>query len=255
MRLFYAFDPQPTGHPTVLLLHGLGANYSCWTPQFPALIQAGFRPLAPDLPGFGASAYDGRGWNFPRLARLLANWLQEIDVENAHVVGLSMGGVLAQQFAHDFPQRVGKLVLVSTFAVLRPDSLAGWWYFLQRLLAVLFLGPQAQAQLVARRVFPRPEQALLRQMFLETIAHADQRAYRSAMRALATFDSRPWLGQISAPTLVITGERDTTISPKQQQLLAGGIPGAQQVVIEGAGHAVNIDQPDSFNRHLLEFLL
>lgn len=255
MRLFYAFDPHPTGHPTVLLLHGLGADSSCWTLQFSALIQAGFRPLAPDLPGFGASPYDGRGWNFPRLARLLAEWLQGLEVENVHVVGLSMGGVLAQQFAHDFPQQTGKLVLVSTFAVLRPDSLAGWWYFLQRLLVVLFFGPQAQAQFVARRVFPHPKQALLRQMFLETISHADRRAYRLAMRSLATFDSRPWLGKISAPTLVITGEKDTTISPKQQQLLARSIQGAQQVVIPNAGHAVNIDQPDAFNRLLLEFLL
>ena len=66
MTNLHYLDPNPSGSPAVLLLHGLGANGSSWTLQFDALIEAGFRPIAPDAPGFGESPYDGKGWSISR---------------------------------------------------------------------------------------------------------------------------------------------------------------------------------------------
>ena len=238
----------------MLLLHGLGATGASWTPQLPALTGAGFRPLAPDATGFGDSPYDGQGWSVRRAAAQMAELLHDLETGPAHIVGLSMGGVIAQQFARDFPQLTKKLVLVSTFAALRPEALSGWFYFLRRTLAVTFLGLPAQARVVARRVFPAPDQAALRDLLVTTISRADPRAYRLAMRSLGLFDSRKWLHQIMVPTLVITGADDTTVSPERQRILADGIPGARQFVLPGAGHAVSVDRVDEFNRLLLEFL-
>ncbi len=254
MTRLHFLDPNPGGSPAVLLLHGLGANGSMWTLQFDDLIAAGYRPLAPDAPGFGDSPYDGRGWNFRRVAADLAALLRELQTGPAHVVGLSMGGVIAQQFALDYPDLVRKLVLVSTFAVLRPGNLSQWLYFFQRLVVVHLVGLEQQSKIVARRVFPAPGQESLREMAAAQIARADPRAYRAAMRHLGLFDSRRRLGEIRVPTLVITGERDTTVSPARQKMLADGIPGARQVVLPGGGHAVAIDQAGAFNRALLEFL-
>ncbi|MCS6992426.1 MAG: alpha/beta hydrolase [Anaerolineales bacterium] len=254
MTRLHVLDPHPAGSPAVLLLHGLGANGSMWTLQFDDLIAAGYRPLAPDAPGFGASPYDGRGWNFRRVAADLAGLLHELDTGPAHVVGLSMGGVIAQQFALDFPHLTRKLVLVSTFSVLRPGSLSQWLYFLQRLLVVHLVGLQQQSNLVARRVFPAPEQEALREMAAAQIARADPRAYRAAMRQLGLFDSRRRLKEIRVPTLVVTGGRDTTVSPARQTLLANAIPGARQVILSEGGHALAVDQAAAFNRVLLDFL-
>ena len=254
MTNIHFLDPNPTGRPAVLLLHGLGADGTSWTLQLPALAEAGYRPIAPDAPGFGASPYDARGWTVRRVAAQMAEMLDELQTGTVHVVGLSLGGVVAQQFAHDFPQLTKKLVLTSTFAVLRPDSLSGWLYFLRRALVVLTLGLRAQARLVAERVFPEPDQAPLRQLLIDTISNADPRAYRAAMRSLAWFDSRKWLGQLAIPTLVVTGADDSTVSPARQQPLVEGIPGARQVLIPHAGHAVAVDQAERFNRALLEFL-
>lgn len=247
-------DPNPSGSPAVLLLHGLGANRSMWTLQFDPLTQAGLRPIAPDAPGFGASRYDGRGWSFRRIAGQLADLLEELQTGPAHVVGLSMGGVLAQQFALDHPDLVRQLVLVSTFAVLRPTNLSQWWYFLRRAAAVFTFGPAKQAEIVARRVFPEPGQQALREMAAAQFAAADPRAYRAAMRSLGLFDSRRRLKQIKAPVLVVTGANDSTVSPGRQQVLVDGIPGAKQAIIPNAGHAVAIDQAEAFNRALLDFL-
>jgi pimeloyl-ACP methyl ester carboxylesterase len=254
MTSLHFLDPNPAGSPAVLLLHGLGSNGSMWRLQFEALVALGMRPIAPDVPGFGDSRYDGRGWSIRRVAKELADLLDELGTGPAHVIGLSMGGVIAQQFALDFPERVRKLVLVSTFCVLRPNSLSQWLYFFQRLVVVHLLGLERQSKLVARRVFPGPGQESLREMAAAQIASADPRAYRAAMRALGLFDSRRRLKQIRVPTLVITGAGDSTVSPARQKTLADGIPGARQVVIPDGGHAVAIDQEAAFNRVLLDFL-
>src|SRR5690242_2487693 len=109
-------DPNPTGARGVLLLHGLGVDASSWALQFAPLVEAGFRPLAPDIPGFGASRYDGRGWSLRRVAAGLAAWLDELAFGAVDVVGLSMGAAIAQQLVLDHPALVKKLLLASSFA-------------------------------------------------------------------------------------------------------------------------------------------
>lgn len=238
----------------VLLLHGLGANGSSWTLQFDPLVKAGFRPIAPDTPGFGASPYDGKGWTIQRSAAAMAELVQELVAIPAHVVGISMGGTIAQQIALDFPRLVNKLVLVNTFAILRPTRLSGWLYFLQRFILVHTLGLSTQAKFVAARIFPGEDQQVMRDLLIAQITQADPRAYRPAMRSLGLFNSTGRLDQIKTPTLVITGERDSTVPLASQRKLAGQILGAKHVFIPDAGHAVTIDQPDLFNKELLGFL-
>lgn len=254
MARLHFLDPNPPGAPAVLLLHGLGADGASWTLNLPALLEAGFRPIAPDAPGFGGSPYDGLGWTPARVAADLAALLDELGTGPAHVVGLSMGGVIAQQFARAYPHLVRKLVLVSTFSALRPDDLSGWLYFLRRMVAVNLFGLRTQARVVAGRIFPYAEQAPLREILVETICRADPRAYRAAMRALGLFDSRPWLAEIKAPTLVVAGSADTTVSLARQELLAKGIPAARQVIVQGGGHALPVDHAEEFNRILVGFL-
>jgi len=252
-RLNY-LDPTPEGTPAVLLLHGLGANGSSWTLQFEPLGAAGMRPIAPDAPGFGKSTYDGHGWNFKRVAADLAALLADLRTGPVHVVGLSMGGVIAQQLALDYPHLVRKLVLVSTFSVLQPQGLAQWLFFAQRALVVHAVGLKTQSAIVARRVFPDADQESLREMAEQQIASADPRAYRAAMRCLGLFNSRRRLAEIKAPTLVISGDKDTTVTPARQKILADEIRGARHIIIQGAGHAVAIDHFEAFNRELLGFL-
>ena len=254
MTELHFLDPNPKGLPTVLLLHGLGANAESWGFQLPVLSAAGFRPIAPDAPGFGASPSDRRGWTIPRVAAEVAGLLEELKSGPAHVVGLSMGGVVAQQLALDTPALVRKLVLVSTFAILRPGTVNGWMYFIERLILINTLGLPAQARAVARRIFPDPGKEQLREMLVETISQADPRTYRRAMVSLGLFNSVKRLREIKIPTLVVTGKEDSTVTPARQQALVTGIAGARQLLVERAGHAVPVDQPDIFNRELLGFL-
>jgi 3-oxoadipate enol-lactonase len=254
MSTLHFLDPDPKGSPAVLLLHGLGANGSSWTLQFDALMEAGFRPIAPDVPGFGKSPYDGKGWSISRVSNAMADLLIELEVGPAHVVGISMGGIIAQQLILDNPNMVRKLVLANTFSILRPKQLSGWFYFLQRFLLVHLLGLPTQAKFVAKRIFPGQDQQELRDLLVQQISQTDPRAYRATMRSLGLFNSSKRLSEITAPTLVITSDHDTTVPMDNQKFLVEHIQSAHQVVISNAGHAVTIDQPAAFNTALLEFL-
>lgn len=248
-------DHNPTGSATILLLHGLGATCDSWALQIPDLTLAGFRVLAPDARGFGKSTYPGGNARIADMARDMARLLGHLQIEEATVIGISMGGTLALQLALDHPHLVNSLVLVNTFASLRPDRLGVWFYFFLRFILVHTMGLPTQAKAVAQRIFPAPEQAAMRQVLIEQICQADPRGYRAAMRALALFDVAKRLGEIRCPTLVITGENDTTVSPKIQSILAEKIPTARQVVIPGAGHAASVEQPTMFNQVVLDFLM
>lgn len=253
LRIHY-LDLNPGAHKIALLLHGLGATCQSWRLQFPSLMASGYRILAPDARGFGKSSFPGGGTSVQAMAEDMAALLRYEKVARADVIGISMGGAIALQLALDYPQLVNRLVLVNTFATLRPKRVGVWAYFLLRFIIIHATGLPFQARMVARRIFPQPQQAYLRQELLDEIMQADPNGYRAAMRALAWFSVSKRLSEIRAPALVISGERDTTVPLEDQRKLAAGISTAEHVVIPGAGHAVTAEKPLEFNRALMDYL-
>ncbi|CAG1014699.1 3-oxoadipate enol-lactonase [Anaerolineales bacterium] len=252
VRLHY-LDENPDGQPTVLALHGLGATGESWRLQIPALTNVGLRVLAPDARGFGQSTYPGK-LSIAEMAADMARLIEALKVAPVSVVGISMGGTLALQLALDCPHLVSKLVLVNTFAHLRIQGLSQYAYYVLRFILVHTLGIPTQARTVTKRIFPHPDQESLRQELYAQIIQANPSAYRAALRALARFDATHRLGTLNVPTLVVTGDADTTVRPENQFNLAAGIRGAQHVIIPGGGHAVTAEKPAEFNRMLIEFL-
>ena len=251
----YYLERNPTGKQTVLLLHGLGASSNSWQLQIPALEQAGFRLLAPDIRGFGRSSHSKIRMSISAMAGDLSALMDCLEIRSAHVVGISMGGILALQLVLDYTDRVDKLVLINTFAKLRPRSPKTWLYFAWRFLLVYLVGFPSQARTVTKRIFPKPDQEALRQELYREIMQSDPSAYRSVMAALARFDVSKRLCEIQAPTLILTGESDTTVPPKDQAALLVGIHSARQICVPDAGHAMIAEQPEIFNHLLLDFLL
>jgi len=247
-------DPNSSANRAVLLLHGLGATGESWQLQFPDLITQGYRPIAPDSRGFGQTSFPGRYYGIKDMAADTAALLDHLEIEQANLVGISMGGTLAQQLTIDCPERVTSLMLVNTFACLRPDNLKLWWVMLLRMVMVHTIGIEKQAAWVAERLFPNPDEIELRSEFRSQVAQANPGGYRTAMRALARFDSRSHLANITTPTLIVTGDSDTTIPPRHQKILVENIPHAQQIVVPDAGHAVTVTHAVQFNQILLQWL-
>lgn len=247
-------SPQPGVDKSILLLHGLGVYGESWGYQAQALTQAGYRPFTPDLPGFGNSPAQGGYWSVRSSAEVMVRLMERERINRTVVCGLSMGGTVALKMALSWPDRVSGLVLINTFAALRPASVSEIAYFIRRGLRAYIVSPSSQAELVARRIFPYPEQAEWRVRLIESIRASNPNIYRQAMLSLARFDVSRQLGKICMPVMVITGANDTTILPRVQQAMAERIPGVQQHIIDGAGHGVIIDHVDEVNRLLLGFM-
>ena len=146
---FHYLDPNPTGEPVLLLLHGLGADSTSWGYQIPALMGAKMRPISVDLPGFGKSIYYGRNWKIRIIAGETADLVRSITSSTCTVVGISMGGTIALQLCLDYPELVERLVLVSTFANLRSEGVHQWVYLISRFIRANLRGVNAQAEMVA----------------------------------------------------------------------------------------------------------
>ena len=250
---------EPIARPPVLLLHGVGGGRQAWDDASSgtgaALAAAGFRALAVDFPGYGLSAtispYDLAG-----LADAVERLIDWLDCGPAVVVGHSMGGMVAQELLARAPQAVAMAVLASTSPAFGKPG--GDWQrdFLQSRFAPLDagLGMAGLAEpLVSSMVAPEMS-AARRAVAQAMMSGVPEATYRSAVAALVSFDRRAALPSIQVPTLVVTGELDRTAAPEVARRMAGFIPGAQFSVVPGAGHLLNIEQPEAFNRVLLDFV-
>ncbi len=179
--------------------------------------------------------------------------LDRLKIESVHVVGLSLGGAVAVQLAADAPERVRSLVAVNTFARLR-----GARGSLRRGMDRMWLAATGRMDELGRRVaaglFPHAGQEELRYLAAARLASNPPLTYVKLMVAIGRFDLRARLGKIRAPTLVIAGEQDTTVSVDCKLELAVGIPGARMEQFGGSGHATPLDSARRFNTVLLEFL-
>jgi 3-oxoadipate enol-lactonase len=246
------FETSGDGPPLVLL-HGLGSSQADWQLQTPVLAGS-FCVIAPDLRGHGKSDKPSGPYSIELFAGDVAAILTHLDVKQAHVLGVSMGGLVAQQLALDSPETVKSLVLINTFSHLVVSGLGAWLTVFRRILTMQFLSMARIGQLVARQLFPKPEQEMLRQITAQRWALNDRAAYRAAARAVWRFDVAGRLGEITCPTLIIAGENDTTVLAPHREALHQGIVGSRLVIIPDSTHATPVDQPEVFNRTVLEFL-
>ena len=250
----YFDDPAPENQKPVILLHGLGSDHSSWIYQSDMLTANGFRPIAVDIPGFGKSTYPYQHWTIRNVSMLVIKAVVDtMDCQPA-LVGLSIGGTIAQEIVRNRPEKINKLVLVSTFAKLRPSVRKTLPYLSKRFRQVITGDIRDQAVTVADRIFPEQDQGLFHEYLIDQIRHANPKTYRQAMIALAVFNSASWMRQWGGDTLVISGDSDTTVTLENQKRLARILKNAQFEVVPKAGHAVTIDQRDRFNQLLLNFL-
>jgi pimeloyl-ACP methyl ester carboxylesterase len=236
-----------------VLLHGLGSSSADWTYQLPAL-GARHRVIAPDLRAHGRSPRGQGRLTADVMAGDVAALLAGLALPPAHVVGLSLGGCVALVLALDHGARVRSLTLVNTFARPAPAGPRGALRFLARLGLLACAPMPVVAAHVARGLFPRPEQHELYLAAMASLARNPRWTYLAAIRGLMAFDVRHRLGEVRCPTLVVAGDRDTTVSLAAKRRLQRSIPGAQLCVVVDSGHVTPYDQIERFNALLLAFV-
>jgi pimeloyl-ACP methyl ester carboxylesterase len=235
------------GEPLVML-HGLGSAGSDWFPVTPGLAPF-YRLLLVDLRGHGQSSLARRSYSIAAMARDVEAVLDVEGIGQAYVLGLSLGGCVALQLTIAAPSRVRGLVLVNTFARLRHEGL--WRRRLARVRYAALGTMDDLARLVAGSLFGDP---VAQALAFDRLRRNDLGAIRRCMMAVARFDVRKQLPQITAPTLVLIGGRDRTVPRRCADELVSKLPHARLQVIPDAGHALPHEQPEAFTQAVRAFL-
>ncbi|MFC1936917.1 alpha/beta fold hydrolase [Chloroflexota bacterium] len=245
------YESQGQGSPLVMV-HGLGSSTRGWDYQVP-YFSKNYEVITYDVRGHGQSGKPRGPYRIEQFAADLAGLLDVLGRDSVHLVGISMGGWIAFQFALDYPQMLKSLVLVNTWADMRPKNFGEWRELLLRLVIFRLLSMRKIGENLAPRLFIKPEQEELRQVFIEQWAENDKRAYMAAFQSSVGWSVADRLDQITCPALVISADGDySTVESKQAYV--DKMPNAKLVVIEDSRHATPVERPDEFNQVLGAFL-
>jgi len=249
VQLYY--DDVGAGPPLVFV-HGLGSSSRDWAEQVDHFADE-YRVLRVDLRGHGRSDRGAGPYHMAQFARDLAVLLRRLDATPAHIVGLSMGGMVTLQLGADAPRLVRSLVVANSVADAELQTWHDVWFYLSRRTAVQVLGMRRVGKILARRLFVKPEQEDLRCEFVRRWAQNDKQAYLWSIDAIMGWSVWDRLSSITAPTLLLTVEHD--YSPvAEKNRIAAQMPRADLAVIEDARHALPVEKPDAFNAAVATFL-
>ena len=242
--------------PLAVFLHGIGGNRRNWTEQL-HVTSPEYHAAAWDMRGYGDSEdYDGP-LQIDDICSDLARVLDHFEAPAAHVVGLSMGGMVAQEFYRRHPQRTTTLVLCNTNAGVASDFTEEQRSEFVRLRRQPLLdGKEPRDLLPAMRATlfgstPPPGAVAAIEQSISSL-HKD--SYIKAVESIVSWDCSDMLHSIRVPTLLI-GSREDRVTPLEpMQAMHERIPGSEFHIIEGSGHLSNLERPQAFNDLLLKFL-
>ena len=236
----------------VMFLHAYPLNASMWDAQLEAVRGAGWSVIAPNFPGFGDAPQNGER-TLEAFADIALKALDQVGHDRAVIVGLSMGGYVALRLLERAPERIAGLVLSDTRAGADAPEAA------QKRLEAAERAEREGTGWIADAMLPNlvaPSASdAVKNTVRGLIARASAPGVAGAQRAMAARpDSRTLLAGVRVPTLVLVGSGDTLTPLAESVLMADAIPDAQLEVIPNAGHLSSLEQPEAFNRALLDFL-
>jgi 3-oxoadipate enol-lactonase len=253
-EIFYV-DAGISKADPIVLIHGFPFSHEMWDPQIEAL-QKRFRVIAYDLRGHGKSGVDDGQYTLEFFVDDLLGLLDYLGIERAVLCGLSMGGYIALRAIERNPERVRGLILADTQA--RADSNAAKLRRATAIKSVKAMGVRAYAEDFVKSVFA-PQTLTSNKVEVEKIKRIIQSnsslGICGASLALASrTDTTEALPSIKIPTLILAGEHDTLTPPSASHEMHKMIPNSEIHVIPNAAHLSNLENPEEFNKHLLDFL-
>jgi 3-oxoadipate enol-lactonase len=241
----------PAHAPVVLLTGSLGSTLEMWDPQVPALTEH-FRVVRYDHRGHGKSPVVPGPFDLADLGADALALLDRLEVARAHVVGLSLGGMVAMWLAAHAPDRVDRVGLLCTSSMLGPAST-----WTDRAATVRAEGTRAVAGTVLERwftpAFAAREPALAARM-QAMVADTPAEGYAACCEVIARMDLTADLAAITAPVLAIAGADDPATPPVHLETIVAGVPDGRLAVLDHAAHLANVEQARAVNRLLLDHL-
>jgi 3-oxoadipate enol-lactonase len=239
--------------PVLLLLHGLGWSHALWGDLLEKLSER-YRLIAGDSRGHGLSAKPPGPYSMDQMTADWVGVLNAAGINRFSVVGLSQGGMIAMRLAVTLPERVSALGLLATTSYFSEQE---WAAMEERGKVALSGGPRAAAEHTAKAIFSKQfatENRGIISEFVDNRMAASMVGLRGAMAALRGFDVRSALPVVRCPALVMHGTADLVISPESAQQTVKLLPHADHVMVDGAGHILPVERPESVLQQLSRFL-
>ncbi|MFN0041464.1 MAG: 3-oxoadipate enol-lactonase [Burkholderiales bacterium] len=240
--------------PWLVMSHSLACDLSMWEEQVP-LFRKHFRVLRFDTRGHGASDAPSGAYSLDMLADDLLGLLDGLKIEKPHFVGLSMGGMIGQTFALQHPGRLRSLVLCDTSSRIPPEAGALWE---GRINTAMEQSMEPLVEPTLKRWFTEPYIAANPAMMARVaklIRSTPATGYAGCCHAIRRLDLTAKLGAITSPVQVVVGEQDAGTPVAMSKAICEAIPGSELVIIPSASHLSNLEQPETFSRAVLQFLL
>jgi 3-oxoadipate enol-lactonase len=240
----------PANAPVLVLSNSIGSTSAMWDPQVPAFSER-FRVVRYETRGHAGAPVPDGPYTIADLGGDVVALLDRLGVERAHFAGLSLGGMTGMWLGANAPERIGRLTLMCTSAMLARD--VDWP---ARAALVREQGTGAIAQATVERWFTpgfiaaQPDVAA---RWRATIADTPAEGYAGCAAAIATMDLEDDIARVTAPTLVIAGRQDPATPPPHGELIAKTIPGARLEIVEAA-HLANYERPEDVTRLVLSHL-
>jgi 3-oxoadipate enol-lactonase len=246
------WDDEGSGEP-LLLIMGLSYPSYMWHRSRPILAQR-FRTIALDNRGVGQSDAPPGIYSIALMASDAAAVLDAAGIESAHIFGASMGGMIAQEFALQYPHRVRSLILGCTAAG-GPHAVQAEPEALQALLR-RDVTPEQSKEAIIPFIYDAatPRERIDEDMAIRMKWYPTPQGYMGQLQGIFGWEAYSRIAQITAPTLVIHGETDRLVPSANARLVAEEIPGAKLALIPNAGHIFETDQPVAAHQAILEFL-
>lgn len=249
------FETQGDGPPLVLI-RGLSRSLRFWTEELLAPLRERYRLVLFDHRGIGRSSLVNGRFTIADMAHDLAAVMDAADASRAHVFGISLGGLVAQELALLHPERIDKLALGATFAAHRPHG-PRYQMFVPLIVGSALrsaYGQWVQMRVLTTERFAKDRREMASQWHaLLTEEPMNKRVVIAQMLAALSHNAKARVCDIRSPTLVLTGDGDRLISMKCSEVLAGLIPGATLCVLPGAGHDFPAQLPEESAAALLSF--
>jgi 3-oxoadipate enol-lactonase len=251
--IHYALEGD--GEETVVLVNGLADDLTTWDFQVPALLAAGYRVLRFDNRGIGATSKPAGPYSSAQLAADTKGLVDALGITGFHLMGVSMGGMIAQSYAITYPGDLKSVTLACTYAAPGPfcSRMFAMWGDMAPVLGVPFVMRDVTLWAFTLDFFRRREAELAE--FETAMRYLDMpvHAYLAQLAVIQHHDTTADLANIAVPTLVLAGEQDILIPVALSEELCKGIPGAQWRTSPG-GHGCMWEHPDAFNEAFLDFL-
>ncbi len=261
VRVHYQEAGQ-AGAPAMILIHGFAASNLVWSKVFLELAEAGFRVIAPDLPGYGYSDKPRHlDYTIPRQAEMVVSLMQQLGIAGAVLVGSSYGGAIAATIALDHHELVNKLILVGAVTNNRPTR-----YMLMRLfsspiigdiLSPLLVGSRRLLRLRMKRVYDRHSWVLdERRVDARHLPLRTRGAHRAIIRTVRRWDAERISRDahlLTAPTLLLWGDTDREVPLRDGERLQQEIPHSRLLVFRECGHLPHEEYPQAFTKIVSEF--